>query len=212
MEMIEKLAGRLDPAHTKRNEPLVPYTTLGIGGPADLFFEAGSASEIVQAVTAARELGVPVTMLGGGSNVLVSDAGIRGLVIHNRAKKFRVLSDTLEGVTETGKNDVRHRWQPDTNKGTFKYDFKDLDYDESGYARVDVAMESGTDLLFAANQLMNRGITGLQWYAGIPGTVGGAVFNNIHGGSHFIHEVLRSVKILTSDGAVSDISMEDGAF
>jgi UDP-N-acetylmuramate dehydrogenase len=62
--------------------PLAPLTTLGIGGPARWFVEAASEPEIVDAVSWARERAVPLFVLGGGSNLLVSDAGFAGLVVH----------------------------------------------------------------------------------------------------------------------------------
>lgn len=71
---------RLLPAHQ-----LAPYTTFGIGGPADWFLDAVSSDEIVTAVRAAALDGLPVTVLGGGSNVLAGDRGIRGLVLRPRA-------------------------------------------------------------------------------------------------------------------------------
>ena len=61
---------------------LARYTTLGIGGPARWFAEAANESEIAEAVQWAREEGLPVFILGGGSNLLVSDAGFPGLVLH----------------------------------------------------------------------------------------------------------------------------------
>jgi UDP-N-acetylmuramate dehydrogenase len=65
--------------------PLAPLTTFHVGGPADLFVEPRSGEELVAALTRAQAAGVPVTTLGGGSNVLVSDRGIRGLVVRPRA-------------------------------------------------------------------------------------------------------------------------------
>ncbi len=64
------------------NAPLAPRTTFKIGGPADVLLETRSADEILRAVRLAHEWGVNVTLLGGGSNVLVSDTGVRGLVVH----------------------------------------------------------------------------------------------------------------------------------
>ncbi len=64
--------------------PLAPMTTFRVGGPAEFFVEAHSADEVVDALRIADAHGVPVTMLGGGSNVLVSDDGVRGLVIRVR--------------------------------------------------------------------------------------------------------------------------------
>lgn len=61
--------------------PLAPFTTFKVGGPADWLAEPRSGEDLVRLVQLAHQLGVPVTVLGGGSNVLVADAGIRGLVI-----------------------------------------------------------------------------------------------------------------------------------
>src|SRR4051812_41860107 len=94
-KVLEQVAPRLDPAHVRRNEPLAPYTTFKIGGPADLFFEATSADALANAVLVAREAGVPYFVLGLGANVLIGDRGFRGLVIRNtaRAHEFRIDSD-----------------------------------------------------------------------------------------------------------------------
>jgi UDP-N-acetylmuramate dehydrogenase len=63
------------------NKPLAPFTTFGIGGPARWFVEATSEEEVAESVTWAGERGVPIFVLGGGSNLLVSDAGFDGLVL-----------------------------------------------------------------------------------------------------------------------------------
>jgi UDP-N-acetylmuramate dehydrogenase len=67
------------------NVPLAELTTFHVGGPADWLFETRGSHEIVTALKLARDASVPVTLLGGGSNVLVSDSGVRGLVIRPRA-------------------------------------------------------------------------------------------------------------------------------
>jgi UDP-N-acetylmuramate dehydrogenase len=85
--MDERLIERLRSiAPTKTGELLARHTTFGIGGPADVFATARHASELAGAVVAAREFGAPCFMLGAGSNILVGDAGIRGVVIDNQAK------------------------------------------------------------------------------------------------------------------------------
>ena len=73
----------------RRDAPLGPFTTFRVGGPADWLFESRTSDEIVTALGLAAAAGVPVTMLGGGSNVLVSDAGVRGLVIRTRGGDIR---------------------------------------------------------------------------------------------------------------------------
>jgi UDP-N-acetylmuramate dehydrogenase len=66
----------------KENQPLAPFTTFGIGGPARWFVEPASEQEIAEAAEWARRRGVPLFVLGGGSNLLVSDSGFSGLVLH----------------------------------------------------------------------------------------------------------------------------------
>ena len=68
----------------RANAVLAPLTTFHVGGPADWLVETRSAEEVVAALRIASNAGLPVTMLGGGSNVLVSDEGVRGMVIRSR--------------------------------------------------------------------------------------------------------------------------------
>ncbi|MFN3705321.1 MAG: UDP-N-acetylmuramate dehydrogenase [Thermoflexales bacterium] len=76
-------------ARAKLHEPLSRYTTARIGGPADLLVEARSTEELIALCERADQLGLPCIVLGGGANVLVSDAGVRGLVVINRSKAMR---------------------------------------------------------------------------------------------------------------------------
>ena len=66
-----------------RGEPLSRHTSWHIGGPADYFLSVGTTDDLIEGVLAAREQALPVFILGGGTNLLVADAGIRGVVIHN---------------------------------------------------------------------------------------------------------------------------------
>jgi UDP-N-acetylmuramate dehydrogenase len=77
----EALVAAFGRARVRLRALLAPYTTFRVGGPADWLVEIGSADHLVQAVQLAAQAGVPVTVLGGGSNVLIGDGGIRGLVV-----------------------------------------------------------------------------------------------------------------------------------
>src|SRR5207248_10570945 len=77
-----------------RNVPLKGLTTFRVGGPADWLMDTHSSKEIVTALALARRAGVPVTVLGGGSNVLIADTGVRGLVIRPRRGNIQRLDDT----------------------------------------------------------------------------------------------------------------------
>jgi len=74
-------------APLRRDEPLSSHTTLGVGGPADLYLAVDTEEQLRAAFTIARRHGVPTLILGAGSNILVGDGGIRGLVIENRTSR-----------------------------------------------------------------------------------------------------------------------------
>jgi UDP-N-acetylmuramate dehydrogenase len=170
-KVLDQLATRLDASRTRRNEPLAPYTTFKIGGPADLFFEATSADALANAVLAARGAGVPYFVLGLGANVLIGDRGFRGLVIRNTARAHEFRSDPADPDSCT-------LWT------------------ESGAIVKDVIQES-----------VAKGWSGLEHYVGIPSTVGGAVWQNLHFLSPaparertmFIAEVFNSCEILSEE-------------
>ena len=85
---------------TSRDEPLGRFTTMRVGGPADLYAVAHNAFELRALVRFARNRGIPHLLLGRGSNVVISDRGVRGLVIHVRAEGSRI--DGERYVAEAG--------------------------------------------------------------------------------------------------------------
>ena len=121
----------------KLDEPLRRYTAWKIGGPADALLEPRSTEYLVAAVQKARENNIPVTILGGGTNILVRDGGIRGLVIR--------LAKALTNV-EISENRV--------------------------------VADAGVLYPVLANTTAAKGLAGLEFATGIPGTVGGAVYMN----------------------------------
>ena len=88
-EFSHQLESRFGKERARRDVSLGAYTTFRVGGPADWFFEPRSADEMIAALQIARDSRVAVTVLGGGSNVLVADAGVRGLVIHPKGGEIQ---------------------------------------------------------------------------------------------------------------------------
>jgi UDP-N-acetylmuramate dehydrogenase len=127
---------RLFPS-AKFDEPLKRYTAWKIGGPAEALLEPRTVEDLISATEKAREHHVPVTILGGGTNVLVRDGGIRGLTIR--------LAKSLTNVEIEGTN---------------------------------VTADAGVLYPVLANTTAGRGLAGLEFATGIPGTVGGAVYMN----------------------------------
>lgn len=201
--LLSQLQTQFPQLEFKSNYPLAQHTTVKIGGPAEIFCETKSSADFIALVTFMRQNNLPLTLLGWGANTLISDEGIIGLVVKNSSQNISILDskghstktyDTQEQIQ------IAARWQSDSKQGTFTYEFSDLDYDESDAPRVLVELDSGVSLPFAINILIHQGITGLQWYSRIPATVGGAIYNNIHGGTHFISEVIQTVTVITELG------------
>ncbi len=84
------------------NVPLAPYTSARIGGPAEALITAHTSEELAKTISRLWEMGVPFTLLGGGSNVLVSDAGVRGVVVLNRARAVTFFEEIPSVWAESG--------------------------------------------------------------------------------------------------------------
>jgi UDP-N-acetylmuramate dehydrogenase len=142
----------------QKNIPLAPYTTFKIGGPAKFFVEAGDEDEIVEALEFAKEKNLPVFVLGGGSNILVSDKGFDGIIIKILNTKYDILDTKIE-------------------------------------------CGAGCQLSTIVSESVKASFTGLEWAAGIPGMIGGAVRGNAGakalGGE--MSDVVESVKVLDMD-------------
>ena len=85
---------------SRRNEPLSRHTTARLGGPAELLIVTQTTDELVEVCQRADEIEMPFVVLGGGANILVSDAGVRGLVIINRAKEIKFTARGVQARVE----------------------------------------------------------------------------------------------------------------
>lgn len=119
----------------KKNILLKDFATFKVGGRAKYFLIARKKEDLIKTVIAAKKLGIPFFVLGGGSNILFSDKGFKGIII--------------------------------------KIQFSDLKIKGSR-----IFAEAGTSLALLVNKTMQRNLSGLEWAAGIPGTIGGAVRGN----------------------------------
>jgi UDP-N-acetylmuramate dehydrogenase len=153
LELLENAFG----VRLQRDVLLSRFTAARIGGKADALLEAISVKDLVDIIEFCWENKFPYTLFGGGSNVLVSDAGLRGLVILNRARQVNFVDDR----------------QP-----------------------PQVWTESGANLGVIARMAAQRGLGGLEWAAGIPGTIGGAVVGNAGAHGSEISQNLRLAEIL----------------
>jgi UDP-N-acetylmuramate dehydrogenase len=175
----------------RRDEPLSRHTTFRIGGAADLFLAVQTEGELIATVRWARERGLPYVVLGGGSNVLVADEGVRGLVIANRAAN-RTANRT------SGRQPKRAvSYQPSA----------------TGHRPCQVLhLASCVPLGRFARYAIHRRLAGLEWAVGIPGTVGGAIVGNAgaHGGC--VADSLVAVRVLDAGGEVRALAAAEMGF
>jgi UDP-N-acetylmuramate dehydrogenase len=154
-ETHERLA-RIPNLTVSSNTPLARHTRFGIGGPADIYAETCSAEAFIAALTAARSSGIPTMVMGGGTNLIVSDRGFRGIVLRYRAHVLHAANNR-------------------------------------------VMADSGAVLQDLVDFTVARGLKGLETLAGIPGSVGAAVYGNAGAYGHSISERVVSVRFY--DGA-----------
>lgn len=95
-EIYNKLITKIDSKRVFLNEPMSKHTTFKIGGPADIFVKVNDTEELKFLLSLAKTKNIPVTVLGNGSNVLVKDKGIRGIVLKIDFKEILVNDETLE--------------------------------------------------------------------------------------------------------------------
>jgi UDP-N-acetylmuramate dehydrogenase len=146
--------GKLLPG-IKKNILLKNYTTFRIGGKAKYFFEVRTNEDLILAIKTAKKMKLPFFILGGGSNLLVSDKGFNGLIIKTENKKYIIKNNKI-------------------------------------------FFESGVLLNQLMKESINHNLAGLEWAAGIPGTVGGAIYGNAGWPSNKknISSVVESVDVL----------------
>lgn len=177
----------------QHNIPLstTKYNTFAIGGNAEMLVEVDNSIELEEAVRYAFDKHMPFTIIGGGSNILVSDNGIKGLVIKNNSRRVEIGGEAIQEIPQTP---PRH-----TAIGDDYYSTEDLTYTDSG-PRKEITFDAGVKTGYAINAAHRFGLTGLCHFSGIPGTLGGALYNNIHGADKHFSDYFVSAEILEVTG------------
>ncbi len=177
------LINSLGPDRLKKDEPLAKHTYFKLGGPADYLYEANTLDDLVAAVQSAITYKIPYLVIGGGSNILVSDSGFRGLVIKNKSKEIHLKG--FAGGVEKGKLDLKE---------------------------AIVEADSGVPANHLIRYTLDQGLSGLEDMLGLPGSVGGAVYNNSHHLGHLFGDHLIEVLVLDLEGKIKKYTQAECKF
>lgn len=175
---LQKLQELFGENRIKINEPMSMHTTFKIGGPAKYYIEVSDLNDLISVIQFAQKQRIHYFVLGGGSNLIVSDKGINGLVIKNNCRKFEIIG--MKGrITKQN----------------------------LGYDKAFLYAESGVIMNQLVRFAVDSGFAGVEYQLGLPGTVGGGVYMNSNYPKENVRvgEAVYSAKILTKDGQIEEV-------
>jgi UDP-N-acetylmuramate dehydrogenase len=171
-KIYELLTNEIKQGIVKIDEPMRKHTNFKIGGNADVFVIAKNIEEIKCVIKFSKENNILLTILGNGSNVLVSDKGIRGIVLQVGTKEIKI---------EKQKNAL-------------------------------VEVEAGVMLGALAQALLKQSISGFEFAAGIPGSIGGAIRMNAGAYGGEMKDIVKDVTVLNEKGEINVLTNEECEF
>lgn len=181
---VKSVTEQLPQLSLMQDEPMKKHTTFRIGGPADYYAEP-DVSQISKLIEIAKACDMPVAVIGNGSNLLVGDKGIRGLVI-GIGKGLSAIEVT-EAVAQ---------------QGTAQ------DLTAQGNGRI-ITAGAGAILAAVAAKAAEASLSGIEFASGIPGSVGGAVVMNAGAYGGEIKDVLIDATVLTAEGELRTVTRDE---
>lgn len=179
------------------NEAMYKHTSFKVGGNADIFVKVKNLKQLKYTIQVAKDNGLNINIMGNGSNLLVRDNGIRGIVIKIELENIEIKQDDTKNIN----NDVDQT--NDTRENTYKN--KDLKEDNN----VSVVVGAGVKLAMLSQVLLQKGITGFEFASGIPGTIGGAVRMNAGAYGSEMKDIVVKTWCLDIEKLEGDINQKD---
>ena len=167
-EFYEKLSKIVRKEQILEEEPMKKHTTFRIGGPAEYLILPQTTEEIADVIKLCRQEEIPWYIVGNGSNLLVADEGVRGVVIQ-LLRNFNQIQ--VEGCQ--------------------------------------IRMQAGAQNAAVAKRALDASLTGFEFAAGIPGTIGGAVVMNAGAYGGEMKDILKEVTVLDPNGMIRTIPAEE---
>ncbi len=176
MSILNQLQENFPDLDFREQYLLTKQTYFKIGGYAEVYLELDQKEKIIEVISFCKKNKIKITILGGASNVVISDDGISGLVLH-----------------------LKNNQLVDLNQVTQKKQYL-------------VKAGAGLKTSLLVKKTVDLGYTGLEFFLGVPGTVGGAIFNNAHYLEDLISDHVHQVEIITESGDVKTISADECEF
>lgn len=187
----QKLKDKLRENQILIDEPLAKHTTFQIGGPAQFILLPETVSQVIELVNLCHAENMPFYVLGNGSNLLVSDKGYEGIVVKLGQAFSDIIIEEIKVEESLDSDDSRM----DTEK------IKDKKYR--------VRAQAGVLLPKLSNAIAEYGLTGFEFAAGIPGTLGGAVTMNAGAYGGEMKHSIATVTVLDQGGNILNLDKEE---
>ena len=168
-ELYNKLLTKIPKDNIRLNEDMSKHTSIKIGGPADIFIKIKNIEELKYVLKIAKEENIPITVIGNGSNLLVKDKGIRGIVLQ-------------------------------------------IKIDEISVNATEIDVGAGTLLSKLSKTAYENSLAGLEFAAGIPGTIGGAITMNAGAYGGEFKDIVVSTTYIDKDLNIHTISNKEHNF
>lgn len=172
-DLYKELQKVIDRKQILRDEKMSKHTSFKIGGPADFFIDIQNVKELKFVLELANKNNIPLTVIGNGTNLLVSDKGIRGIVIKISISDFKVVRK------------------------------KD---------KAEITISSGYSVGKLAQLALKEELTGLEFLAGIPGSIGGAIRMNAGAYGSQMQDIVISTRYMERDGKIKKLNLDEHKF
>ena len=173
VDILKELQKKIDKKRIFQNEEMSKHTSFKIGGVADFFIKVIDISELKFVLQFSKKNQIPITIVGNGTNLLVRDKGIRGIVLKLEFNEFKV---------------------------------------ERNKDKAFITIGAGFPVGKLANIALKEELAGLEFLAGIPGTIGGAVRMNAGAYGKEMKDIVVSTRYMQQDGKIKKINLEEHNF
>ena len=182
-EILESLEKIIPIEQIKQNEPMKNHTSFKIGGPAEFYIKITTIKELQKILELAKKENIKITILGNGSNLLVSDAGYRGVIIqlYSRFAGYEILHDNCESAVD--KADV-----------------------------VYIRVQSGMSIIKLASIVAGYSLSGMEFASGIPGSIGGGIMMNAGAYGGEMKDIVVCASIMDEDGNIRKLDNKELEF